>query len=99
MESMSCVHGVLAARDLLAAAGMWDHAILILQKYQMWDELVAFARERKVANLPDVLKTCSENKRLRGDMRGCAQLLSELAYELFKQASNSSGQIQVSASM
>ena len=47
MESMSQVHGVLAAKDLLIAAGMNDQVIQILTDYKMWDELVNFSREYK----------------------------------------------------
>ena len=54
MESMSQVHGVLAARDLLVAAGMDDQVVQVLTEYKMWDELVAFSREHR-ANLLQVL--------------------------------------------
>ncbi|CAL5981915.1 Intraflagellar_transport protein 172 [Hexamita inflata] len=84
MESMSSVHGVLAARDLLSAAGMNDQAVEILVAYKMWDDLVSFARDHKTGNYCDVLEKVAGIKREKGDQRGCAQLLSELALELFR---------------
>ena len=87
MESMSQVHGVLAARDLLVAAGMDDQVIQILTDYKMWDELVSFSREHK-SNLLAVLQKVAEIKREQGDQRGCAQLESELCVELFRQGAS-----------
>ena len=84
---MSQVHGVLAARDLLIAAGMDDQVVQVLTEYKMWDELVAFSREHK-ANLLGVLQKVAEIKREQGDQRGCAQLESELCVELFKQGAS-----------
>lgn len=83
MESMSSVHGVTAARDLLAAAGMYEQATELLIQYKMFDQLVDFAREYKTANYSDVLQKVAQYKREKGDMRGCAQLLAELAVVMF----------------
>lgn len=83
---MSSVHGVLAAKDLLTAAGMYEQATEVLQAYNMWDELVQFAKEHKVSNMVDILEKAAENKKKKSDLRGCAMLYAELAFELFKQS-------------
>lgn len=48
----------------------------------MFDSLVDFAREYKTANYLQVLDRVAQYKREKGDMRGCAQLLAELATEM-----------------
>lgn len=57
---------MLAARDLLIAAGMDDQVVQVLTDYKMWDELVAFSREHR-ANLLAVLQKVAEIKREQGD--------------------------------
>lgn len=79
MESLSSVHGVGAARDLLAAAGLYEQATELLMQYQLYDQLVAFAREHRTGNLEAVLRRVADFKKEKGDLRGAAQLLAELA--------------------
>ncbi|KAH0574592.1 Intraflagellar transport protein 172 [Spironucleus salmonicida] len=86
MENMSAVHGVLAARDLLQAAGMHEHVIELLQSNQLYDELVVYAKEQKVKSLPDVLQFAAQAKRAKNDMRGCANLLGDLCVELYMES-------------
>ena len=57
---------MLAARDLLIAAGMDNQVIEILTAYKMWDELVSFSREHR-SNLVEVLQKVAQIKRERGD--------------------------------
>lgn len=57
----------------------------------MWDELVVFAREKKVSNIVEVLAQAAEYKKQKNDTRGCAILYAELAFEIYKSGGSSSG--------
>ena len=50
----------------------------------MWNELVQFAKEHKVSNFAEILERAAENKKKKNDLRGCAILYAELAFEIFK---------------
>lgn len=53
-----------------------------------------FAKAQKVDNIIDVLQKVVAVKREKGDQRGCAQLLSEMAVEIFKQQGSRTGTTQ-----